>query len=174
MIVCETQRLILREALAEDAPFVFALLNDPDFRRFIGDRGVNNLDTAEAYIADRYRAGYAQHGYGMWIVVEKASGAAVGMSGLVRREGLDGPDIGYAFLPAYRGKGYALESARAVLDVSRNKYALPRLLAITDPENERSHDLLLRLGFRQDGMVKLGEGAEALRLYEIRFSEEKQ
>ncbi len=172
MTVCETQRLILREALAEDAPFVFALLNDPDFRRFIGDRGVDSSDAATAYIADRYQAGYAEHGYGMWIVVEKASGDAIGMSGLVRRDGLDAPDIGYALLPAARGKGYALESARAVLDVSRNRFGLTRLLAITDPENGRSHDLLLRLGFRQDGMVTLGENAETLRLYEIRFSEE--
>ncbi|MBA5778897.1 GNAT family N-acetyltransferase [Stappia sp. F7233] len=173
-VVAETERLSLREATDADAAFMFALLNDPDYLRFIGDRNIHSIADAASYIATRYRAGYAEHGFGLWLVEENATGATIGVSGLVRREGLDAPDIGYAFLPAYRGQGYALEAARAVLEIGRSRFRLPRVLAITNPDNAVPHRLLLGLGFRQNGTVTLGENAETLRIYEIRFPEDRQ
>lgn len=172
-IVAETGRLVLREATEADAAFMFILLNDPDYLRFIGDRNIRSVADAASYIAARYRNSYARNGFGLWLVAEKSTGSAVGVSGLVRRAELEYPDIGYAFLPAHRGKGFAMEAAKAVLELAWNRFGLHRLLAITSPENARSHDLLLRLGFLQQGMVTLGEDAQELRLYEIGFSEDR-
>ncbi|HEX7956214.1 MAG TPA: GNAT family N-acetyltransferase [Pyrinomonadaceae bacterium] len=165
MNVIETERLNLREADEGDAPFVLELLNDPDFVRHVADRGVRTLEGARRYIAERFVAGYRQNGFGMWLVVPKGSGAPAGMCGLVRREGLDGVDIGYAFLPPFRGKGYASESAAAVLAYARDVLGLRRLLAITSPDNFVSGRVLEKLGMRFEGMHGLAPGEPEVRLY---------
>lgn len=163
--VIETERLTLREACGGDAAFVLELLNDPDFVRHVGDRGVRTLDEARRYVGERFVAGYRREGFGMWLVEPKGSGATAGMCGLVRREGLDGVDIGYAFLPAFRGRGYASESARAVLAYARDALGLKRLLAITSPDNAASGRVLENVGLRFERMIRLSPGEPEVRLY---------
>lgn len=148
--ILETERLHLREFTADDAAFVLALLNEPDFHRFIGDRGVRTLDDARAYIRDRLVAAYAKHGYGLWHVSLRVDGTAVGMCGLVRRDYLPDPDIGFAFLARFGGNGYATESAAAVVDHGRTKLGLSRFLGITDPANHASQNVLRKVGLRFD------------------------
>lgn len=145
MIVAETDRLILRHFESGDAPFVLELLTDPDFRANIGDRGVHDLATAREWVEVRAPAVHAEHGYGMFAVVARDSGRAVGMAGLVRRDGLDHPDIGYAFLPAGRGRGYALEAVRTVLDWATGR-GIETVVAIVSPGNMRSIAILERVG----------------------------
>ena len=156
-----TPRLIVRELTPADAPFILALLNDPSFIRNIGDRGVRTLDDAAGYIENGPRASYARHGFGLWLVELAEAAAPIGICGLLQRDELPDPDIGFAFLPAYRSKGYAFEAASAVLAHARGGLGLSRLLAIVNPDNQSSIRLLERLGFRYERVVRLTpEGTE--------------
>lgn len=141
MTELRTERLILTPAVESDAAFVLELLNDPGWLRNIGDRGVRSLDDARAYIRDRL-------GQSLWLVARDATGEPLGMCGLVEREVLDSPDLGYAFLERHSGKGYATEAAAAVLAHVREVMRLPKLAAITDPDNKPSQRVLEKLGFR--------------------------
>jgi RimJ/RimL family protein N-acetyltransferase len=153
--VIETERLNLREVTESDAAFVLELLNDPDFVRHVADRGVRTLEDARRYIAERFTAAYAREGFGFWLVEPKESGLPAGICGLVRRDTLPGVDIGYAFLPPFRSKGYAFEAASAVLAYARDVLKLKRLLAITSPDNAVSMRVLEKLGLRFERMVRL-------------------
>ena len=159
----ETERLELHPFTEADAEVVLRLLNEPSFLRYIGDRGVHDLDSARRYIADGPVAGYARDGHGLLRVVRRADGASIGMCGVLKRDSLPDPDIGFSFFPEYWSQGYALESARAVMDHARRALAVGRILAITTRDNDPSLRLLEKLGFRFDRMVTMG--AEELRLF---------
>ena len=161
MIAIETERLALHEIDERDADFVLRLVNEPSFLRYIGDRGVRTLADARKYIADGPVAGYARYGHGLMRVVRKADGAALGMCGILKRDTLPDPDIGFSFFPEYGSQGYALESAQAVMKHARETLGLGRIVAITTRDNEPSMRLLGKLGFRFDGLFKFG--AEELR-----------
>lgn len=137
-----------------DAAAMLELLNEPGFRRHIGDRGVRTLAQARAYLRERVLASYAGHGVGMLAVLRRADGAWLGNAGLVRRPGLPAPDIGYALLARYQGQGYALEAARAVLDAAR-AHGHPHLYAVVSAPNARSMELLRKLGLAGRGLITL-------------------
>jgi [ribosomal protein S5]-alanine N-acetyltransferase len=158
-------RVNLRELAEDDAAFMLELLNDADFLRNIGDRGVRNLADARRYIAEGPVASYRQHGFGLWAVESTAAGVCMGICGLIRRVGLDDVDIGYAFLPQWRGQGYALEASTLVMKVARESFALRRVVAITSLENPASARLLEKIGLRFERLIRLGEDAEELRLF---------
>ena len=160
-----TPRLELRELDADDAPFMLELLNDAAFIANIGDRGVRTVDEAARYIQDRMVPSYVRYGYGLYLVALRATGAAIGICGLVRREYLDDADIGFAFLPQFLGEGYALESATAVREHAFEMLQLPRLLAITSPHNTRSMRLLENIGLRFERMITPPGEAREIRLY---------
>jgi len=166
MPILETARLRLRELDDADAGFVLDLLNRPDFLRYIGDRGVRDEDQARTYLRDGPVASYALHGHGLYAVERREDGRPIGLCGLVAREGLPAPDIGFAFLPAFYGRGYALEAARAVLDDAGERLGLARVLAIVSPGNDRSIALLRKLGLRDAGTVRLPGRDEDVLLFE--------
>jgi RimJ/RimL family protein N-acetyltransferase len=157
VIGIETARLALREFTGDDAAFVLRLVNEPSFLRYIGDRGVRSLEDARRYIADGPVAGYARHGHGLLRVDRKSDGAVVGMCGILRRDTLPDPDIGFSFLPEYWSQGYALESAQAVMRHAREALGLGRIVAITTRDNRRSIRLLGKLGFRFERMIGIGD-----------------
>jgi RimJ/RimL family protein N-acetyltransferase len=162
-VILETPRLVLREFTHEDDAFVLRLLNEPSWLRFIGDRGVRTLPDARRYLDDGPRRSYARNGFGLWCVVPKGGDAPVGMCGLIRRDTLPDVDVGFAFLPEAWGRGYARESAAAVLDHARDVLGLGRVLAITDPENAASIRVLERVGMRREGTVRMpGESIDLL------------
>ncbi|HEU4724071.1 MAG TPA: GNAT family N-acetyltransferase [Candidatus Eisenbacteria bacterium] len=165
MIVLETERLRLRWLTADDAPFMFELVNDPSWIEFIGDRNVKTLDAARAYVTEKYVADYVRHGYGLNLVELKDSGTPVGICGLINREGLQDVDVGFAFLPRYAGCGYATESAAAVLDHGRRTLGIGRIVAITTPNNIRSIRVLEKIGLRFEGIVRLPGDDEDLAFY---------
>jgi RimJ/RimL family protein N-acetyltransferase len=163
--VLSTERLDLRQLEACDAPFMLELLNDPSFIANIGDRGVRNVDDATRFIQERMIPSYARYGYGLYLVELRATGAAMGICGLVRRDYLDDPDIGFAFLPSFRGDGYAHESATAVRAHAFEALRLPRLLAITSSHNTRSMHLLEKIGLRFERMITPPGEATEIRVY---------
>ena len=153
MIITETERLTLRHIAAGDAPHIHALLTDADFLAQIGDRGVKTLADARAAIANRFIPAYAA-GIGMFAVVERSSGTWLGMAGLVDREGLDHIDVGYAFLPIARGKGYAREAVRAVLAWATAQGIAP-IVAIVNADNLRSIAILRAVGLMPSHTIRL-------------------
>lgn len=164
----ETDRLVIGELTesAADIAFIRALLNDQDWLRYIGDKNVHSDADALRYLRNGPFAMYAKHGVGLWRVALKAarSGAEptpIGMCGLIKREGLDDLDLGFAFLPAYRAQGYAAEASRATLAWGRER-GVKTVVAITTFDNVASGALLTRLGFARDGEVKLPNSDEAL------------
>jgi ribosomal-protein-alanine N-acetyltransferase len=154
MTIIETERLILREITPDDAAFIHALLTDPEFLAQIGDRGVTTLADARVAVAERYMPSYARHGFGMWLVEGKAEGARLGMAGLVQRDGLDHVDVGYAFLPPARGRGYATEAVRGVMAWADARGIAP-VVAIVSPENARSIAVLDAIGLVPDRRMRL-------------------
>ena len=158
MLVLETPRLILRRLTLEDAEFIFRLVNDPSWLRFIGDKNVHNLEDARRYLREGPLDMYQRHGFGMYRVEERVSGAPVGTCGLIKRDTLPDVDVGYAFLPEFRGKGYAYEAAAAVLDHGNRAFGLRRIVAITTPTNDASIRVLEKAGMRFERLMELTPG----------------
>lgn len=165
--ILETPRLVLREFTHRDDGFVLRLLNEPSWLRFIGDRGVRNLEDARRYLDDGPRASYAANGFGLWCVVPRDGGAPIGMCGLIRRDTLPDVDVGFAFLPEAWGRGHAREAAAAVLEHARDALRLRRVLAITDPENAASIRVLERIGMRREGTIRMPGEAIDLLVYAV-------
>jgi RimJ/RimL family protein N-acetyltransferase len=165
MMIIETERLILRHLSAGDAEFVLALLNEPSFIRYIGDKGVRNLDDARRYIADGPIKSYEVNGFGLNLVQLKTGNTPIGICGVLKRDTLPDPDIGFAFLPSYWNQGYAFESAAAVMAHARGTLGLDCILAITSPDNEASERLLGKIGLRFLRLVKLTEDAAEVKLF---------
>ncbi|HVZ65408.1 MAG TPA: GNAT family N-acetyltransferase [Lacunisphaera sp.] len=165
MNVIETRRLNLRLLTLGDAPFILELLNDPTWLRFIGDRGVRDLDSARGYITNGPAASYAQHGFGLWLVERRQDGVPVGLCGLLKRDTLPDVDIGFAFLERFQGKGYGPEAAIATMTHARAVVGLKRVVAVTVPGNTGSISLLQKLGLRYERMVELKPGSPPVALY---------
>lgn len=163
MIFClETPRLRLRELTIDDGAFLLELLNEPGWQRFIGDRGVRTIDDARRYIAVAYLPMYTKLGFGLWLVETRDPiPTPVGLCGLLRREGLEDVDLGFALIERHQGRGYAHEAAAAVVDYAREPLRLRRLVAITAPDNARSGRLLEKLGFRFERMIRLPDKPES-------------
>ncbi len=168
MNIIETARLNLRQPVPQDAPFILTLVNDPDWLRFIGDKNVHDLEGARGYIANGPTAMYARHGYSLMLVSLK-NGTPIGLCGLLKRDTLEHPDIGFAFLPQYRGQGYAREAAAATLAHGRDTVGLKRILAITSPDNEASGKLLEKIGLRFEGLHTMPGETRAVKLFGIDF-----
>jgi RimJ/RimL family protein N-acetyltransferase len=164
--IIETERLILRKIEESDCEFVYKLLNSPGWLKYIGDRGINNLEDAKIYIREKVVSLYDQHGYGPYGVRTKLNNSLIGFCGLFKRDFLEDADIGFAFLPEHSGKGYAIESAVAVLEYARDVIGLRRIIAITLEQNERSINVLNKLGMVFERKIQYPDGGEEL----IQFS----
>jgi RimJ/RimL family protein N-acetyltransferase len=167
LAVLQTARLTLRRLSTDDGPFVLELLNDPAFLRYVGDRGVKTVEAAREYIIKGPMVSYARHGFGLYLVELTQTGEPLGMCGLVKRESLPDVDIGFAFLPRHRSQGYAAEAAAAVLAHGREELGLRRIVAIVDPRNERSSNVLQKIGLRFERMVRLSRDEPEIELYAI-------
>ncbi len=165
MKVLETERLILRRLTVEDGEFILELLNEPSWLQFIGDKGVRTLDDARDYILKSLVAMYERRGFGLYLTEIKGEGIPIGICGLIKRDSLEDVDIGFAFLPKFWGKGYAYESASAVMAYGKRTFGLNRIVAITTPDNYGSAKLLEKLGFHFERMVKLSHDSEEVRLF---------
>lgn len=163
--VLETERLILRKLRETDAPFILGLLNEPSFLEFIGDKGVRDLAGARAYIRNGPVASYAQFGFGLYLTVRKEDGAPIGICGILKRDTLDHPDVGFAFRPAYWRQGYGAEAASASLAFGRQAFGLDRIVAITSVDNVGSMKVLERIGMRLEGPISLAPGEAPVNLF---------
>ena len=163
----ETERLILRPMTEEDAEFILELVNEPSFIQNIGDRNVRTIADARSYIMNGPIASYDKNGFGLDLLVLKETGESIGMCGLIRRNGLDDVDIGYALLPKFWSRGYAVEAAQATKAYAKDVIGLKRIVAITDPANAGSIRVLEKIGLRFERMVRLSADDIELKLFGV-------
>lgn len=142
------------------------LLNEPSFKRFIGDKRVRNIADAEHYIANGPVASYARHDFGLLLVhLHDAVATPIGICGLLQRDTLAHPDIGFAYVPAFWGCGYGFEAAGAVLKDARERLHLSQLLGLTSPDNVASIRLLEKLGLRFERVIHLSASDPGTNLF---------
>lgn len=165
----ETHRLILRHLTLADAEMMLAVWNDPDFIRYVGDRGIRTLDDARKTLEEGALAMYEDLGYGPYRVTLKATGEDMGTCGLFRREVFDDPDLGFGLLPPYRRSGYAFEAATEVLRYARDDAGLARVIALASPENAASVRLLEKLGFEFERMTRMSDDEDDVAQYAIQW-----
>jgi len=165
VIVLETDRLQLRRVELDDAAFLLDLLNQPSFLHFIGDKGLRTLDDARDYILTGPLASYERFGFGMYLTVLKEERIPIGICGLLKRDSLEDVDVGYAFLPQFWSKGYAFESASAVMAYARNVLCIDRIVAVVSPDNGASIHILEKLGLRFETMIRLLEDSPEIKLF---------
>ncbi len=165
--VLNTERLTLRQFTLDDAAVVLELLNEPSFKKFVGDKGVRTLDDARAYLEKGPLESYVSNGYGVYLTLDTLAELPVGMCGLFKRENLELPDIGFAFFAHSCGKGYARESAGAMIDYARKTLDLPMVCAIANTDNIRSISLLKKLGFLYKYPYRMPNEVVDLNYYEL-------
>ncbi len=139
-------------------------MNEPAYLEYIGDKGIKTVADAERFLANVAMKSYDDNGFGHYIVELKTNGAPMGTCGYVKRDELDDPDIGFAFLSEFREQGYAVESAKAMLAFGIETLGLTNISAITTQNNERSSHLLTKLGFKFERLVSMSNG-DQLRLF---------
>lgn len=164
-LAIETPRLRIRWLQVEDAPFIYTLVNDPAWIRYIGDKNVANYEDAKTYIETGPLEMYRSLGFGLNRVSLKQDGTPIGICGLLKREKLDDVDLGFAFLPEFRGQGYALEAATAVLEYGCRELRIPRIVAILTAHNLASKKLLSKLGFEFKNSFRKEPDSDKLELY---------
>ncbi len=161
----ETERLMLRKFTLDDVPAYFRLNSDPEVVRFTGDKAFESEDEARAVMRAAPLHDYETRGYGRLACIEKASGELVGFCGLKYLSDLEEVDLGYRFLPGYWGKGYATESACAVMDHGRKILAIERIVGLVDPGNAASVRVLVKVGMQFECKIRMPEFAGEIDLY---------
>lgn len=165
MTLIDTDRLSIRYIKVEDFNFIFRLLNDPSWIKYIGDKGIKTEDDAKNYIQTGPLQMYKNFGFGLYLVTLKETAVPIGLCGLIKRPSLENIDLGYAFLPEYTGKGYAFEATKAVLQYGKEQLTIDKIVAITTLDNFSSEKVLLKLGFTFDSLIKEKNDAEELKLF---------
>jgi [ribosomal protein S5]-alanine N-acetyltransferase len=109
---------------------------------------------------------YARNGFGLYAACLRDA-TPIGICGLVKREGLHDPDVGFAFLSRYWFLGYAVESAAAVLAHAHDVLGLKRVVAITSPDNWSSIGVLEKIGLKYERMIRLVDHSPELKLFGV-------
>ncbi|CAM1358631.1 GNAT family N-acetyltransferase [Tenacibaculum xiamenense] len=170
--ILDTERLTLKLTDLDDASFVLELLNTPKWKQYIGDRNVHNLEDATQYIKERMLPQSERLGYGNYIVIRKEDGVKIGSCGLYDREGVEGVDVGFAFLPGYEGKGYAYEASQKIMEMAFTDFGISKVSGVTVKENVASQGLLKKLGLTFKKYVNLPNDDEELMLFSVQKKED--
>jgi len=166
MIVAETKRLLISKFTLEDAPFFIELVNTPKFKKYIGDRKTNTIEQAQKRIKEGHLKSYSEFGYGFYkLLLKEEDNKPIGTNGLIKRETLELPDIGFAMLPEYENKGYGFESSQAVLKLAKDTFNIQKIGAITLEHNINSIKLIEKLGLVYEKMVKPFDEDKELMLF---------
>jgi RimJ/RimL family protein N-acetyltransferase len=163
-IILETQRLVLREVTFEDAPFIQKLVNTATWLEHIGERNVHSHDDALVYIKTGPMDNYEKLGFGLWLFMDKTNNQPMGLCGLLQRDNLDNPDIGFAMLPEYAGKGYGFEIAQATMVYAAETLGIKKVVGITSAQNIASIKLLNKIGLQFEGTILYANSQPSLLL----------
>lgn len=163
-IIITTNRLNLRQFNLTDTQFIIELLNSPGWLAYIGNRHISTTQQSEIYLQSLMKS-YTQNGFGFWLVELTTNQTPIGMCGIIKRNGLEHPDIGFAFLPAFTNQGYAYEAANASILFAYNTLQLPHICAITLSQNKSSIKLLEKIGLHFSQNITLPNDTEELMLF---------
>ena len=163
----DTERLRIGPVTTDDADIMLAIWNDPAFIHNVNDKGVRTLEEARDAIATGPQKMFAEHGVGPFWMELREDGTRIGICGLFKRENIEYPDIGFALLPDWVGKGFAGEAAQAVVQYARDVLELPALTAIVSPRNAPSIRLIEKLGLQLDGLIRMPGDDEDVQLYSM-------
>ncbi len=161
-IFIETQRLLLREIVEDDAQDFFELDSNPEVHKYLGNKPVTHIEESENMIKD-IRKQYEDNGIGRWAIIEKETNHFIGWSGLkyetmIRTE-FNYYDLGYRLKKKYWGKGIATETAMASLKYGFKELNLPEICAAAEIEHIASNRILQKIGmkfievFKYDGSL---------------------
>ncbi|RTL13071.1 MAG: N-acetyltransferase [Neisseriaceae bacterium] len=164
-MIAQTERLTIRKIILEDAEFIFELMNQPSWIRFIGDRGLRSLEATIDYLRDGILKTYANSDIGLFVIVRKSDGEPLGITSLIKRTDLPQIDLGFALLERYAGRGYAYEASLVTLTYCHSHLKLDNVLAISQPNNLRSAQLLQKLNFSKEKLVNLSHTNNELQLW---------
>lgn len=164
-MLISSNRLHLSEFSLKDASFFFELVNDPDWIKYIGDRNIKTISDSESYLIDKIIPNYKQFGFGFYVVRLKESNLPIGMCGLIKRDWMSYVEIGYAFLNKHRGKGYAIEASIATKKYAKEEIGISKIAALTDVDNEKSGNLLNRLGLEFERLISYPGEQKKCKLY---------
>ncbi|GFD67568.1 GNAT family N-acetyltransferase [Alteromonas sp. KUL106] len=145
-----TDRITLRPLTFDDQHWILALQQDALWLKYIGSKNVNTLEDACDYIA-KTNAQRKEWRYGLLAVELSETGQPLGVCGLFNRFSFECPDLGFAMLPHARRSGLCFEACQCVINWSASQ-GYRFLTAMTHPENTASQNLLLRLGFKKQGL----------------------
>ncbi len=162
-----TERLVLREFVRQDKEFIYEMLNTEEWKRFIGDRNISSLKDAENFITDRLVPHYRKNGFGFYAMLSKAHNKVIGMVGLIKRDGLEYVDLGFAVLPKFTKNGFAYEGSLSCMEFAKHALKLDKLAAIANTDNQASIQLLSKLGFTYVKQLTLPNETTLLNYYEI-------
>lgn len=161
----ESDRLLIRPISIIDAAFMLQLMNTPGWIGFIGDRNVKDRTAASNYILTRIIPSYHSNGFGLYLVLLKSNNIPIGICGLVKREGLDHPDLGFAVMPEYERQGYITEASKKILEFAEKQLQLPTIYGITTQSNIAAIRVLEKQGLSFQQTVQLPQNKNEFLLY---------
>ena len=169
----QTLRLFIRPTGEEDSLFIFELLNTPKWLKFIGDRNVGSVEEAREYIRVKMIPQLEKLGFSNYTVIRKEDDIKLGTCGLYDRPGIEGIDIGFAFLPGHENKGYAFEACNELMRAAKENFSLTQINAITAKDNFSSQKLLEKLGLVFTKTICLPGEEEEVLFYEKSLNTEE-
>jgi [ribosomal protein S5]-alanine N-acetyltransferase len=154
MIVAETDRLILRHYTRDDAEAFFEIYSDPETMRFMG-KGPPSVEDERAAIERHIKNYYERLGFGLFVVVLKATDQVIGRCGIITQkiDGVEMEEISYLIDRPLWGNGYAAEAANAVVCLAAERFGLSRLIALILPANVGSVRVAEKCGFTLERTV---------------------
>lgn len=164
-----TDRLHIRPFVLSDAAFIIQLLNSEGWLKYIGDRKITSIEAAENYLQNVPIKMMRENGFGLMCVERKDHPTPIGMCGILKRDTLDFPDIGFAFLDEFSGQGFAYEAAKACENDFTNRFQPTEIQAITVEYNHRSRKLLEKLGMTFEKKFRMENDPEELLLYTKKY-----
>jgi RimJ/RimL family protein N-acetyltransferase len=161
-----TERISLIRLEGNECDFIVSLMNSPGWLTHIGNRNVHTCAEVKTYVAYHIVPHYSNSVYGMHGIFDNQQQLLVGICGLLQRDYLEYPDLGFALLTKFERKGYALEASKLVLAFAFEQLHVENIAGITVPANIKSITLLERLGME---FVKniVSQNGEALLHYQI-------
>lgn len=146
--ILETDRLLLREYVEDDAEAFFKLNTDPEVLQFVPDKALLNVEQARQILIDHPIADYRKHGFGRGACILKSTGENIGFAGLKYLEEFGEVDVAFRLMRTHWGQGLATEAALASVRYGFTDLRLKRIIGLVMPENVASVRVLEKIGLR--------------------------
>ena len=147
-VILETDRMLVREYVEEDAEAFFKLNSDPEVLRFVPDKRLLNVEQARQILINHPIADYRKYGFGRGACILKSTGEQIGFAGLKYLEELGEVDVAFRLMRTHWGQGLATEAALASVRFGFSDLGLKRIIGLVMPENIASVRVLEKTGLR--------------------------